>query len=917
MPSLTGQRIANYEIGPLIGAGGMGEVYRARDTQLHRDVAIKVLLTSVATDGERLARFNREAQVLASLNHPNIAHIHGVERGPEGPLLVLEFVEGPTLADRIAQGPLPTDEATAIAKQIADALEAAHERGIVHRDLKPANIKVDDNGTVKVLDFGLARAVDPQSGFGGELANSPTITSPAMTQAGMILGTAAYMSPEQAKGRFVDKRSDVWAFGCVLYEMLAGTRAFGGEDVTDTIAAVVRGAPDWSALPASTPQQIRLLLKRCLEKDRKARISDVGVARFLLNETIGGDNEAGATAPKTPTTNRSRWIAGAAGVIAGALLVAAAWWLSPAPVADGAAPVRFVYTPGGERPLLLQGNDRDVAIAPDGSFIVFRSGDTREFQSRLMLRATDATEARELQGTRNARSPVVSPDGRWIAFYADGELRRVQTSGGDAQRICRIGNPVRGMYWGDDDHIVFAVADTNVLRRVSASGGEPSELLAGPKGAPQVFGFPAALPGGRTALFTVFEGLTARIDALDLATGAQTTVLTGASDPAFLPSGHLVFANAGSIAMNGGKPSVSLSAIRFDATRLQPLGEPISVADGISMGATGGVNYAVSRRGDMTYVPNVGGSADVSRLLTWVDRKGIETPIDAPPRGYAVARLSPDGNRIALDIRDQGNDIWIWDVRRRALSSLSRSPGPDMSPVWTQDSRQVIWTSSRWGGNPNLYRQLADGTGTAEHLGENATNQFPTSLTPDGRTVLLFGMGSTLMDIYTVNLDEAGRRQRPLLSQPAIYEFGPEVSPDGKWLAYHSNESGEFEVYVRPFPNVNDGRWQISSRGGSRAAWSRNGRELFFLDADGYLSSAQIQTSGARFSAGPASSVLRTKYYLGSTSLGLDLRSYDVTNDGRRFLMIKEPAGATSVLPGMVVTLNWATELRKRLPAAP
>jgi Tol biopolymer transport system component len=699
----------------------------------------------------------------------------------------------------------------------------------------------------------------------------------------------------------------------VLYEMLTGTRAFGGEDVTDTIAAVVRGEPDWTKLPANTPQQIRLLLKRCLEKDRKARISDIGVARFLLNETIGVDTEAGATASKTPTTNRSPWVSGAAGVIAGALLVAAAWWSIPAPSADP-TPVRFAYTPGGDRPLMLQGNDRDVVIAPDGSFIVFRSGDAREFQSRLMIRAIGETEAREVQGTRNARSPVVSPDGRWIAFYADGELRRVQTSGGDAQRIYRIGNPVRGMSWGDDDHIVFAVADSNVLRRVPASGGEPSQLLAGPQGAPQVFGFPAVLPGAKAVLFTVFEGLTARIEALDLATGAHRTVLTGASDPAFLPSGHLVFANAGSIAMNGGKPSVSLSAIRFDATRLQPLGEPVSVADGISMGATGGVNYAVSRRGDMAYVPNVGGSADVSRLLTWVDRKGIETPIDAPPRGYAVARLSPDGNRIALDIRDQGNDIWIWDVRRRALSSLSRAPGPDMSPLWTQDSRQVIWTSSRWGGNPNLYRQFADGTGTAEHLGENATNQFPTSLTPDGRTVLLFGMGSTLMDIYTVNLDEAGHRQLPLLSQPAFYEFGPEVSPDGKWLAYHSNESGEFEVYVRPFPNVNDGRWQISSRGGSRAAWSRNGRELFFLDADGYLSSAQIQSSGAQLSAGPASRVLQTKYYLGSTSLGLDLRSYDVTDDGQRFLMIKEPAGVTSVLPGMVVTLNWATELRMRLP---
>ena len=912
--SLTGRRAGNYEIGALVGAGGMGEVYRGRDTRLNRDVAIKALLPAVAGDAERLARFNREAQVLASLNHPNIAHIHGVEQGPAGPLLVLEFVDGPTLADRLATGALPIDEAIAIARQVADALEAAHERGIIHRDLKPANITVDDHGTVKVLDFGLARAVDPQSSQAGELANSPTITSPAMTQAGMILGTAAYMSPEQAKGRVVDKRSDVWAFGCVLYEMLTATRAFGGEDVTDTIAAVVRGEPDWSKLPVNTPPQVRLLLKRCLEKDRKARISDIGVARFLLNETIGAETATSALADPTTPFRRS-WIAGGAGLLAGALLALAVVWRVPGSPAGSPMPVRFVYAPAGERPLVVQGNDRDIAIAPDGSFIVFRSVDTRELRSRLMIRAMDETEAREVPGTRNGRSPIVSPDGRWIGFYADSEIRRVPVGGGEAHLICRVGGPVRGMSWGDDDHIVFAATDNNnVLWRVAASGGAPSQLLAGPRNAPQIFGFPVVLPGAATVLFSVFEGLTSRIDALHLATGAQTTVARGATDPAYLPSGHLVFASTGSVSTEGGRPGVSVLAIRFDATRLETSGEPFTVAEQVSMGATGGVNYAVSRRGDLAYVPRVAGTADMSRTLTWVDRKGVETPIDAPARGYATARLAPDGTRIALDVRDQGADIWIWDLRRRTLSSMNRAPGPDMSPVWTHDSRQIIWTSSRWGGNPNLHRQSADGTGAAEHLGESPTNQFPTSLTPDGRTVLLFGAGGTLMDIYTVNLDDPERRQRPLLAQPAAYEFGPEVSPDGKWLAYHSNESGEFEVYVRPFPNVNDGRWQISPRGGSRAAWARHGRELFFLDADGYLSSAQIQAGGGSFSAAPASRILQTKYYRGSTALGLDLRSYDVAPDGQRFLMIKEPAGVADVLPSIVVTLNWITELATRLP---
>jgi eukaryotic-like serine/threonine-protein kinase len=446
----------------------MGEVYRARDTRLNREVAIKVLLPAVANDTERLARFSREAQVLAALNHPHIAHIHGLEDSNGGPLLVMEFVDGPTLADRIAQGPIAVNEAIAIAQQIADALEAAHERGIIHRDLKPANIKVSDDGLVKVLDFGLAKAIDPAVGTApGAAANSPTITTPAMTQAGLILGTAAYMSPEQAKGRVIDKRSDVWAFGCVLYEMLTGRRAFDGEDVTDTIAAVVRGEPDWTALPPTTPQQIRTLLRRALEKDRRARMSDISVARFLLSETIA------ITAAETiaaPRSRRATAVAAAIGVVIGASVTAMIWqaW-SPQP--QRAAPVRFVFTPPASQPLIIQGNDRDVAIAPDGSFIVYRSGTSAQTQPSLSVRGVNEFEPRPLPGTTNGRFPFVSRDGRWVGFQAGSEIRKVAVTGGPATLITRISGLPRGASWGDDDYIVFGTP--NGLQRVHADGGEP------------------------------------------------------------------------------------------------------------------------------------------------------------------------------------------------------------------------------------------------------------------------------------------------------------------------------------------------------------------------------------------------------------------------------------------------------------
>jgi len=914
--SVTGQRIGHYEIGELIGTGGMGEVYRARDSRLNRDVAIKVLLPGVADDSERLARFNREAQVLASLNHPNIAHIHGIEPGPDGPLLVLEFVDGPTLADRIAGGALALDEALSIARQIADALEAAHERGVIHRDLKPANVKVDDRGTVKVLDFGLAKAIDSQSSP-GSLANSPTITSP-MTQAGMILGTAAYMSPEQAKGRVVDKRSDVWAFGCVLFEMLTGKRAFEGEDVTDTIAAVMRGEPDWNALPTDTPAQIRLLLKRCLDKDRRTRIGDISVARFLMNETMPTPASV-AIAP--PRSRRAVAVAAAVGLAIGAI-VTAAIWQARSPQPQQKAPVRFVYAPPSSQPLIIQGNDRDVAIAPDGSFIVYRSGAYNQTQPSLSVRGVNELEPRPLAGTTNGRAPFISPDGRWVGFQVGTELQKVSIAGGPATLIARTSGTPRGVTWGEDGYIIFSTP--NGLQRVSAEGGEPTALITLDPNKPEQFVLPHLLPGGKWLVFTAFPGsdyLAAHIEALEIETGRRKLLLPAGHDAAYVESGHLIYGLTNPTADGENRFTASLRAVRFDPVRVEVSGEPISLIESVRVGTSPVLNYSVSRRGDLVYVPGGAGiTPPVERTLTWVTRQGQETAIAAPPRTYAVARLSPDGTRVALDIRDQTIDIAIWDLGRRTLSPLSRHPAQDLSPVWTPDGKRVIWTSTRGGGNPNLFWQAADGTGDAERLTVNANNQFPTSITPDGGMVLLFGASGdsrNAADLFTISMKDSAHKAEVLISAAGM-DYDPEVSPDGKWLAYHSNISGEFQVYVRPFPNVQDGRWQISTSGGSRAAWSRNGRELFYLDKEGLLTSVAIPAvPGETFSTGPPVKILNRKYYAGAYLLGLDLRAYDVSSDGRRFLMIKEsesvPRPTAEV--NLILVLNWIEELRARLPS--
>jgi serine/threonine-protein kinase len=910
MPAALGSRLGQYEIITLLGAGGMGEVYRAKDTKLGRDVALKILPASFTSDPERVARFRREAQVLASLNHPHIAQIYGLEEANDTQFLVLELVDGKSLDRRILHGPIPVDEALGIAKQIAEALEAAHEKGIIHRDLKPANIALTTDGTVKVLDFGLAKATDSASGVVGDAMNSPTITSPAMmTGVGVILGTAAYMSPEQAKGLAADRRSDIWAFGCVLYEMLTGRRAFSGTDATDIIAAIIRIEPDLNALPASTPEPSRRLLRRCLEKDRRRRLADAADARLEIDDALTSPT---ADSSALPAPRRLLSVAFAT-LVGGALIASILTWAITRPIPQPLT--RFAIVPPAAQPLMIGGYDRDLALSPDGRQLVYRSGGSI-LGGPLMVRTIDSLDVHPLAGVTTARWPFFSPDSRWIGFFDQAELKRVSAAGGPALTLCRLTGAARGASWFDDTTIVFAMVGTPGLRRVAAGGGEPTVLTT-----PDVTRhegnhvFPSVLPGGRGVLFTIMSGdelENALVAVLDLKTGKRKTLIRGGSHAEYVETGHLIYAAAG-----------TLRAVRFDLTGLEVLSDPVPIVESASVASTGAANFGVSRTGTFVYVTGAAGGSTTPRLLVWVDRNGHETPINAPVRAYATPRLSPDGTRIAVDIHDQDNDIWVWNIAQQNLSRLTFGPALDQAPIWTRDSQRVIFASQRGGGLPNLYWQTADGTGTVDRLTTSANAQYPSAITPDGTHVVgfetfpekgndiaLFPLVAPSDQSRTLTHPEKEAMQAEPLVQSQFAELNAEVSPNGRFIAYQSNESRRFDIYVRPFPNVNGGRWIVSPEGGTRPAWSRSGRELFYLDTSDTLTVVPVQTSGATFSVGNPTRVFDTRYAAPSP-----FRNYDIAPDGR-FLMIKESAvrDPNTTPASIVMVLNWFGELKARVP---
>jgi serine/threonine-protein kinase len=897
-------QLGPYRIERLIGAGGMGEVYRARDAKLERDVAIKVLPQAVADDPDRIARLVREARTLAALNHPNIAHIHGFEEVAGIRALVMELVEGPTLADRIARGAIPLDEALPIARQIAEALEAAHEQGIVHRDLKPANIKVRDDGLVKVLDFGLAKAMEPSAASASDVTGSPTVMSPAMTQMGVILGTAAYMSPEQAKGRAADKRTDIWAFGCVLYEMLTGRRAFEGDDVTDTLAAVLRSEPNWTVLPADLPSSMQVLLRSCLEKDRKERVADMSTVRFIMR-TPAIDRGPLDRGPQHAWSGRTAGFVAAIVLLIVSVTSALIGWTIHAP-ASRQQVMRFAVAlkPG----LRLASNDsvRQVALSPDGTHLVYASEEGGT--AGLVVHSLDQSGAGWFSGVRQGFAPFISQDSQWIGFFSTlrGELDKMSMAGGSPITLCRTNGAPRGASWGPDDIIVFATDDPATgLLSVSAAGGEAQVLTRPDQAQGEVdHVYPSVLPDGRAVLFTVTTTgprNSANIAVLERATGHMKILLRGATYAEYVSDGYLVYVANG-----------ALWAVRFDPRGLEMTGAPIKISEPVGISATGTAQLSVSSTGVLAYVTaSVDTTAAARRSLVWVDRQGRQRPLNTPLRAYRYARLSPDGTRAALDIRDQENDIWIWDFSSEALTRFTSDPRDEVQPLWTPDGTRILFGSNRAGAT-NVFSQRVDGTGSIQRLTTSPNAQIPQAITPDGKTAALLDQSDGGNAITLLHLGE-----QPTTQPLGIRGTDADISPDGKWIAYNSNESGKFQVVVRPFPNVNGGRWQVTTDGGNRPRWAHSGTELFYVTDEpdvGAVMSVPVQTT-LSFSAGKPRKLFDWPT-IRETGLA---RTYDVSRDGKEFLMIKDASRAdratTSPSENIVVVLNWTEELKQRVPA--
>ena len=911
--SLTpGTRLGPYEVVAPIGAGGMGEVYRAHDSKLNRDVALKILPDLFAADVDRLARFKREAQVLASLNHPNIGHIYGFEDGTSPHALVLELIEGPTLADRIAQGAIPIDEALPIAKQIADALEAAHDHGIVHRDLKPANIKVNDDGAVKVLDFGLAKALDPTASRSSEAAlNSPTLTAP--TQMGVILGTAAYMAPEQAKGKTVDRRADIWAFGAVLYEMLTGTRAFQGDDVSDTLAAVLRQQVDWSALPASTPAAVRHLIVRCLERDGKRRLRDIGEARIVLEDPATREDTREARIPVAAATiasTRPMWRralpAVLSAIIVGTIVAAVAWYLRPSP---SLAVVRFPL-PLGEGQTFPGSRQHLLDISPDGKQILLA------LNNRLYLRSMSALDIRPIPGTdafAGTLDPRFAPDGESIVFWAvsDRTLKRMPLTGGAAITIGATDAPW-GLSW-DDNGITLGQGEKGIVR-ISADGGTP-ETIVTVKAGEFVHG-PQLLPGGQHVLYTLATGAAtdrwdkARIVVQALPSGEAKTVIEGGSDARYLPTGHLVYAQGG-----------ILFAAPFDLKTLAVTRGAVTVVEGVGraiIGTTGAAQFSVSNNGSLVYRPGPATFTFGTSTLVIADKQGNLESLKLPPGAYEYPRASPDGTRIAFGTSD-GREavIWIFDITGGTAMRRLTFGGNNRFPVWSRDGKRVAFQSDRE-GDLGIFWQPADGsTSTAERLTKASQGEahVPQSWSPTA-DVLLFDVtkGS---DTSLWMFSSADGKAVPFGAVQTRVPTSAIFSPDGRWVAYVAPASTALSftgvtVFVEPFPRT-EAKYQLTSKPGEsphEMTWSPDGKQLYYNPRPGGFEAVSINAAPT-FAFGNPVAVPRP-FLLGPP---IARRAYDMMPDGRFVgLLGAGQSGLFSGFQGIHVVLNWFEELKARVP---
>jgi len=906
----SGTKLGPYEILSPLGAGGMGEVYRAHDTRLGRDVALKVLPEAFAADAERMARFQREAQVLASLNHANIAGIHGFEESGGTRALVMELVEGPTLADRIGRGPMPLDETLPIAKQVAEALEYAHERGIIHRDLKPANIKLNQEQQVKVLDFGLAKALEGAAPP-AQISNSPTLSAMA-TQAGVILGTAAYMPPEQAKGKAVDRRADIWAFGCVAYEMLSGKQAFEGESVSETLAGVILKEPDWNALPSATPLAMRRLLSRCLAKDPKRRLQAIGEARIAIEETLSG---ADAQPPLSPllTEEGKRearggepwrralpWAFTAIAAIAALIFALGYFRLARAPE-PGRAIVSEISSPANAS-FAFRGNlSGPPVISPDGQRLAFAATGSDRKQ-RLWVRPLNAATAQPLEGTDGATFPFWSPDGRSLGYFANGKLNRIDASGGPPLAIADAAN-ARGGSWGADGTILFTPDVVSPLYRMPASGGTPQPMTKLNASLQEVtHRWPQFLPDGKHFLFYA-HGNVSQNNATygaSLGGGEPTLFVRGESNAVYAPPGYLLFVREG-----------TLMAQRFDTGSLNLKDEAMPLAEHAEADPVvwRGV-FAVSENGLLAY--QAGNGIAGSRQLLWFDRNGKQIEETGPPGYFATPSLSPDDRNLAVQIGAPGGsgfNIWVFDLARRGIRTrLTFSPGIDSAPSWSPDGKTIAFASNR-SGLFHLYQKAAEGTGRTAPLVVDNANESSPSFSSDGRHLIFErfaatpGAAGSHYEIWALPLF-GDRKAFPVVQNPQFNVSEPALSPDGKWLAYLSHETGLEQIYVVPFGN-GAGKWQVSTGGGLWPRWRHDSRELFYLSPDNKIMSVEISEQGASLAIGKVAPLFQAE------PLSISYHwPYDVSADGKKFVVATEGVQKTS--EPLTLVVNWPALLKKQ-----
>jgi Tol biopolymer transport system component len=900
----VGQRLGVYQLQALIGRGGMGEVYRARDTRLGRDVALKILPRLFISDPDRLARFEREARVLASLNHPHIGAIYGLEDADGVRALVLELVNGETLADRIARGPIPLNETLTIARQVVDALDAAHEKSIIHRDLKPANIKVTPDGVVKVLDFGLAKAPS------GDAAPADHTPSPAValsgTREGVILGTPAYMSPEQAMGRPADKRSDIWAFGCVLYEMLTGTRAFQGEDIPDVLARILERDPDFNALPATTPPALRRLLRRSLEKDRKRRLPDIGVASLEIDEAL--TTPAGPVLAPVALPGRVDWRAALGGAVLAAAVAATAATFYTRRSTSEAIVTRFeISTTGTCCPA-------NFALSPDGRRLAFVTGAAGRQQ--LAVRSLDQVGVQVLAGTEGAVDLFWAPDSRTICFAATSKLKRVDLSGGAPQVIADAPG-FRGGTWNNEGVIVFAPTLNGGLMRVSSAGGSPVEVTHLAPGQPSHV-WPQFLPDGRHVLFHV-PGVfvtgstpsTAGIYVASLDGGEPTRVVAAEQNAMYAPPGYLLRVSQG-----------VLVAQRFDAARALLSGDPLPVAQGVGqIDGSGGSAFSVSATGILAY--RSGASIGSRRQLVWFDRAGkVLGTVGQPDQNAPTSpALAPDDLRVANSRNVQGNsDIWLTDIGREMAIRFTSDAAVESSPVWSPDGGRVVFRSLR-NGVSDLFVKPANSATNEQPLLVTPQGKTPLDWSRDGRFLLYANLDSnTQSDLWVLPLAAStaaadARKPFPVV-QTNFDETQGQFSPDGRWLAYTSNESGPDGIYVSSFPE-SGGKRLVSSAGGSQPRWRPDGKELFYVAADARLMAVPIRATPTDRAVDPGTPLplFPTRLAAGS-SISLSGRgwqsraSYAVARDGRFLLNVNADIAASDVSP-ITVVLNWDAALKK------